>query len=207
MDFLPLLEERVTSISIRDDDEWIVIGFKHRNPWKPLREIAHTLIDEVLVYMSPSTVYRILKKHGLITLWNRKIWESTRLERANRPDERWQTGIMYIEISWSFLCLLIFKDEYNRYMVHHSLLTSRNTDSVSMETQTAIDNLREYSLAEPVIQGDNGSSYIAMEFKLMLRENHLAQKLIRTHTYWERHSGEGQHDNEGVTGTVDTDRL
>ncbi len=30
MDFSPPLEGRFNPISIRDDDEWIVIGFKHR---------------------------------------------------------------------------------------------------------------------------------------------------------------------------------
>ena len=30
------------------------------------REIAYTLIDEDIAYLSPSTVYRILKKHELI---------------------------------------------------------------------------------------------------------------------------------------------
>ena len=32
------------------------------------------------------------------------------------------------------------------------------------------------------IQSDNGSSFIAMEFQTVLRENHLTQKLIRPHT-------------------------
>ncbi len=37
-------------------------------------------------------------------------------------------------------------------------------------------------MAEPIIQPGNESSYIAMEFKLVLKENHLTQKLIRPHT-------------------------
>jgi putative transposase len=53
---------------------------------------------------------------------------------------------------------------------------------VSLEAQTAIDNLRKGSIAELVIQSDNGSSFIAMEFKLVLKENHLTQKLIRLRT-------------------------
>ncbi|BAB60022.1 hypothetical protein [Thermoplasma volcanium GSS1] len=66
--------------------------------------------------------------------------------------------------------------------MHHSLLISMDVDSISMEAQRAIDTLRKSSLAEPVIQSDNGSSFIAMEFKHVLRENHLTQKLIRPHT-------------------------
>ena len=57
-----------------------------------------------------------------------------------------------------------------------------DADSVSLESQAAIDKLKRHSIAEPTIQSDNGSSFIAMEFKIVLRENHLTQKLIRPHS-------------------------
>ena len=37
-------------------------------------------------------------------------------------------------------------------------------------------------IADPVIQGDNGSSFLAIEFKNVSRENRLTQKLIRPYT-------------------------
>ena len=168
-----MLDGRFNPIAMRDDDEWIVIGYKRRNPKASFREIAYTLIDEDLAYLSPSTVYRILKKHDLITPWKRATWESTRPEHARRPDEKWQTDIMYIKIRGRFFYLIIFIDEYSRYIVHHALMTSMDADSVSLEAQAAIEKLRKDSLADPVIQSDNGSSFIAMEFKLVLRENRL----------------------------------
>ena len=182
MDFSPLLEGRFNPLVIRDDDEWIVIGFKHRHPLMSFREIAYTLIDEDLAYLSPSTVYRMLKKHDLITPWKRPSWDSTRPEHAKHPDERWQTDIMYIKIRGRFFYLLILIDEYSRYIVHHALLTSMDADSVSLEAQAAIDMLRRDSLAEPIIQSDNGSAFIAVEFKLVLRENRMTHRLIRPHT-------------------------
>ena len=74
---------------------------------------------------------------------------------------------------------IVFIDEYSRNMVHQALMTSMDADSVSLDAQAAIEKLRKDSLAEPVIQSDNGSSFIAMEFKLVMGENHLTQKLIR----------------------------
>ncbi|QRF75042.1 putative transposase OrfB [Thermoplasmatales archaeon] len=76
---------------------------------------------------------------------------------------------MYVKINGRFFYLLIFIDKYSRYIVHHSLLKSMDADSASLEAQNAIDNMRKESLAEPVIQSDNGSSFIAMEFGLVLR--------------------------------------
>ena len=181
LSFSPLLDGRFNPFAA-GDDEWIVIGYKHKHPGMSFREIAYTLMDVDLAYLSPATVYRILKKNDLITPWNRITWASTRPEHAKRPDERWQTDIMYLKILGRFFYLLIFIDEYSRYIVHHSLLISMDADSVSNEAQIAIDNLRKDSIAEPVIQSDNGSSYIAKEFKLVLKANKLTQKLIRPHT-------------------------
>ena len=146
------------------------------------REIAYALMDVDLTYPSLSTVYSILKRHDLITPWEHQVWESTRPEHAKSPDERLQTDIMYLKIARRFFYLLIFIDEYSRYIVHHAILTSMDADSVCVEAQAEIDRLRKYSIAEPVIQSDNGSSFVAMEFRAVLRENHLTQKLIRPHT-------------------------
>ena len=80
------------------DEEWTVLGFKHRNPMMSFREIAYTLMDEDIAYLSLATVYRILKKYDFITPWNRGTWASTRPEHAKSPDVRWQTDIMYVKI-------------------------------------------------------------------------------------------------------------
>ena len=137
--FSPLLDGRFNPMAVRNDDEWIVIGFKHQHPVMSFMEIAYTMIDEDIAYLFPSTVYRILRKHNLITPWNRPIWEYTRPDHAKTPDARWQTEIMYIKIRDRFFYLIIFIDEYSRYIVHHKLLTTMDADSVSLAAQTAIE--------------------------------------------------------------------
>ncbi|MEM3844453.1 MAG: DDE-type integrase/transposase/recombinase [Candidatus Parvarchaeota archaeon] len=85
-------------------------------------------------------------------------------ERAERPDERWQVGIMYVKVKGRFFYLIIFIDEYSRYIVHHSLMASMDSNSVSLEAQKAIENLSKDSLSFPVIQSDNGSASISLDF-------------------------------------------
>ena len=58
--FSPILDGRSNPMAIRNDDEWSVIGFKHLYPKMSFRELAYIMIDEDIVYLSPSTVYRIL---------------------------------------------------------------------------------------------------------------------------------------------------
>ena len=153
MDFSPILDERFNPLAVRDDDEWIVIGYRNEHPAMSFREIAYTLIDEDIAYLPPSTVYRILKRHSLIKPWKHPVWESTHPEHAKSPDEKWQTDIMYVKIRGRFFYLIIFIDEYSRYIVHHNLLAAMDAESVSMEVQAAIERLRKDSIAEPLKQG------------------------------------------------------
>ena len=182
LSFSPILDRRFNTMTIRNDEELIVMGFKRGHPMMSFREIAYTLIDKDIAYLSQSTVYRILKKHDLIKPWKHPVWESTRPEHAKFPDEKWQTDIMYVKIRKRFFYLVIFIDEYSRNVVHHNLLTSMDGDSVSMEAQAGIEKLRKDSIAEPIIQSDNGSSFISMEYKMVLKANNLTPKRIRPHT-------------------------
>ena len=100
------------------------------------------MMDEDYAYLSPSSVYRILKKHDLVTGWKRVQWTPSKLQRASSPDEEWQTDLMYVKIRSRFFYLIIFIGEYSRYITHHALLASKDANSVSMEAQKAIENLR-----------------------------------------------------------------
>lgn len=62
MDFSPILDKMFIPFVVMDEEEWTVVRFKQRNPMISFREIAYTLIDENLAYLSLSTVYRILKR-------------------------------------------------------------------------------------------------------------------------------------------------
>ena len=56
LSFSPILDGRFNPMAIRNDDEWIVTGYRNEHPAMSFREIAYTLIDEDIAYLSPSTV-------------------------------------------------------------------------------------------------------------------------------------------------------
>ena len=124
------------------------------------RLLAYSMIDRDIAYLSPSEVYKILKRYDLITPWKRQLWEQSRSERTKYPDERWQVNIMYRKVKERFFYLIIFIDEHSRYIVHHALLASMDSDSISFEAQKGIETFRKDSIASPVIQSDNGSAFI-----------------------------------------------
>ena len=181
LDLPPIIDKRFNPFEI-SDEELRVIKYRYQHKKMSFRLLAYSMIDKDIAYLSPSEVYKILKKYDLITPWERKTWPSSRPERAKHPDERWQVDLMYVKIKQRFFYLIIFIDEYSRYIVHHALMTSMDSNSVSLEAQIAIENLRKDSLASPEIQSDNGSAFISQDFKIVLGSNGLTHKRIHPHT-------------------------
>ena len=59
------------------------------------RELAWRMIDEEVAYLSPSTVYRILRESNLVCPWRRRAKRRREeLEKAQRPNERWGTDLI-----------------------------------------------------------------------------------------------------------------
>ena len=99
------------------------------------------MVDEDVVCLSPSTVYRILREEQLVCPWRRRTKRSREEEKAQRPNERWATDLMYVQIGERRYYLVTFLDEYSRYLVHWELLSSMDGDSVSLAAQRAVETL------------------------------------------------------------------
>jgi putative transposase len=150
------------------------------------RELAWRMVDEDVAYLSPSTVYRILKSENLVCPWRRRSKRRREEdEKAKRPDEIWATDLKYIAVGDRHYYLVCFLDEYSRYIVHHELLAGMDGLTVSLSAQAALETLptdQEGKLLEnPVIRSDNGSCYISREFGGVLDEHGLSHRRIKPH--------------------------
>jgi putative transposase len=150
------------------------------------REMAWRMVDEDVVYLSASTVYRILKAEKLVCPWRRRSKRRREEEeKATRPDERWATDLMYVQVRGRTYFYVAFLDEYSRYIVHHELLRNMDGDSLSLAAQAAIETLAKGTdglpVTRPQIRSDNGSGYISKEFRLVLEANGLDHQTIRPH--------------------------
>jgi len=145
------------------------------------RELAWKMVDEDVAYLSPSTVYRILREQGLVSRWRpeRRKRRREQWEKSSGPDERWQSDIRYIGVRWRKYYLVLFLDEYSRYVVHYEVMCYLDGDTVSLEAQRALETLG--GRARPEIQTDNGSGYISGEFKRVLSEHGVGHVRITPH--------------------------
>jgi transposase InsO family protein len=150
------------------------------------RELAWRMVDEDVAYLSPSTVYRILKRENLVCPWRRRQKRTREEEeKATRPDEIWATDLMYVQVGGRTYYLVSFLDEYSRTIVHHALVPGMDAMTVSIEAQAAIEGLlkeRKGRLGNeemPRLRSDNGSCYISREFRGVLDEHQLGHQRIK----------------------------
>jgi putative transposase len=163
-----------------------VIAYALRHPELRHRELAWRMVDEDVVCLSVSTVYRILKEAKLVCPWRRRSKRRREEEeKATRPNQIWATDVMYVQVGAATYFFVSFLDEYSRYVVHHELLVGMDGLTVALAAQKAIDTLPRGAdglpLDKPVIRSDNGSSYISKEFKIVLKENGLDHQRIKPH--------------------------
>jgi transposase InsO family protein len=169
-----------------EEEKQAVRAFACRHTELRHRELAWRMVDEDVAYLSPSTVYRILREGNLVCPWRRRSKRRREeVEKAQRPDERWGTDLMYLRIGIGQYYLVTFLDEYSRYLVHWELLTRMDGPSVGLAAETALAKLPqtlEGKLSRrPEIRSDNGSCYISREFKSVLKEHGLTHQLIKPH--------------------------
>jgi putative transposase len=168
------------------EEKQAVLDYARRHPELRHRELAWRMVDEDVACLSPSTVYRLLKEANLVCPWRRRKKRSrSAAEKATKPNQRWVTDLMQIQVGAGVYFFVSFMDEYSRYIVHHEVLTGMDGISVSLAAQAAVETLPKGSdglpVEKPEMQSDNGSGYIAREFLQVLKEHGLGHHRITPH--------------------------
>lgn len=178
----------VQAYEATDQEKRAVRAYALKHPGIRHRELAWRMVDEEVVCLSPSTVYRVLKGENLVCPWRRRSKRKREEdEKAQRPDEMWATDLMYVQIGGRTYYLVTFLDEYSRLIVHHALCASMDGITVSVEAQAAIERFLRERGGElppegmPRLRSDNGSCYVSREFRGVLDEHHLGHQRIKPH--------------------------
>jgi putative transposase len=196
------------------EEKQAVLAYARKHPELRHREMAWRMVDEDVAYLSPSTVYRILKEANLVCPWRRRAKrKKAKEERASRPDQRWSTDLMSIQVGNRVYYFVAFLDDYSRYIVHHELLLGMDGLTVSLAAQKGIETLPKGPDGKPVvtpeIRSDNGGCYISKEFRVVLQENGLGHHRIKPHCPEENGLMERANRTlrEGLDGEELTDLL
>lgn len=166
--------------SIPQAQKNLVVELALECPELSSRELACKLTDEQLIFISESSVYRILKSRGLITTPAHFFMEAADefKQKTMFVHQMWQTDFTYFKIiGWGWYYLSTVLDDYSRYIVHWEICGSMKVQDVKRTVDSAIKNARIKTKQRPRLLSDNGSCYIARELKEYLKNNHQIDQL------------------------------
>jgi transposase InsO family protein len=132
------------------------------------RRITFMMIDEDITYVSSSTVYRCLKRHGLLLRWLEYRSIGSRPALPCAPNEKWHTDLMLIEIDGILYYYQGIIDAYSRYIIAWDIHAEGTALNTSLVLQEAYDN--SPPVINPVVITDNGPEFIGKEFREVIKQ-------------------------------------
>ncbi len=165
---------------ITDEEKTKVISYALSHTDLNHREMAYRMIDENIVFMSPSSVYRILRENNLLVRRQprpkREYWDTH--ARLTGPDKVWQTDLMVVRYKNRDYYLLSYMDVFSRCIVYYKLCSSMTGDTVKEATLEAFAVTNK---KPEVIQSDNGSCFISSEYKRCFVNSPMEHRFIHPH--------------------------
>lgn len=143
------------------------------------RELAYKITDEQQIYISESSVYRILKQRGLIPAPNHILLEASSefKDKTKFVHQMWQTDFTYFKIiGWGWYYLSTILDDYSRYIIHWELCDSMKAEDVMRTVKRALKKAKLKTKAKPKLLSDNGPCYVSNDLKkFMLKDVKMKQ--------------------------------
>lgn len=158
------------------EEKQAIIEYAKRYPCEGYRRLAYMMMDANIVFVSPSSVYRVLKGANMLNEWNTE--ENSKGDgflQPKTPHEHWHIDICYINIACTFYYLISILDGYSRFIVQSSLRSTMREDDVEITLQKAYE---QFPGVKPRIISDNGKQFIAHDFKEFVRQKEMSHVTI-----------------------------
>lgn len=171
---------------LEDWEKQAIVKFFWDHPGQGYRRLTYMMLDADIVAVSPSSVYRVLSRAGLLKRWNesRTSGKGNGFQQPLKAHEHWHMDISYINLSGTFYYLCTVFDGFSRYIVHWEIRESMTEADVEIVLQRAKEAVPE---AHPQVITDNGSAFIAKDFKEFIRISGMTH--IRTSPYYPQSNG------------------
>lgn len=151
-------------------EEWekrAIVDFHDRHPLEGYRRLTFMMLDDDVVAVSPSSVYRVLK--AAARLDRRRFAPSKKGTGFVQPlaaHQHWHVDVSYINVAGTFYYLTSVLDGFSRYIVHWEVREQMTEADVETIVQRALE---KYPGEKPRIISDNGPQFIAKDFKEFIR--------------------------------------
>ena len=166
---------RVPWNRITPDEQAKILAEARASPELSCRQLALSITDSSEVYVSESTVYRVLKREGLIKPAEIIGFKAAKeyCRKTKRPHELWATDCCHLRVAgWGWYYLVTVMDDYSRLILGWDLKTDMTGGSLEDVVQLAVDTTGMTNVSvedRTVLLSDNGAGYISSQFNEYLR--------------------------------------
>jgi putative transposase len=177
--------------------EWqAILDYYRDHPLEGYRRLTYRMMDEDIVAVSPSSVYRVLSKAGLLSTWNRTASKKGKgFQQPVKPHEHWHIDVSYINICGTFYYLCSILDGFSRYIVHWDIRASMTEADVEILLQRAREKFPD---ARPRIISDNGPQFISRDFREFVRISGMTH--VKTSPYYPQSNGKLERYHKTIKG-------
>jgi len=181
---------------LEDWEKQAIVRFSFEYPLEGYRRLAFMMLDRDVMAVSPSSVYRVLKAAGRIgRSTNKPSKKGTGFHQPERPHEHWHLDISYVNIHGTFYYLTTVLDGYSRFIVHWEIRRSMTEQDELVVLQRSREKFPE---ATPRIITDNGSQFVAKDFKEFIRLCGMTH--VRTSPYYPQSNGKLERFHGSIKG-------
>jgi transposase InsO family protein len=162
-----------------------ILDFHDRRPLNGYRRLAFMMLDDDVVAVSPSSVYRVLKQAGRLDRRNvAPSKKGTGFVQPLTAHMHWHVDISYVNLAGTFYYLCSVLDGYSRYIVHWELRERMQEAQVETVVQRGLE---KFPGVRPRIISDNGPQFLARDFKEFIRLTGMTH--VRTSPYYPQSNG------------------
>jgi putative transposase len=159
---------------ITPEEENKVLAVARESPELSSRQLSAWITDNEGFAVSESTVYRILRREGLVKR------QETQLSAANeyhtkttRSHQMWATDASYFRVvGWGYYYLVTVMDDYSRFILAWKLQKDMSANSLIEVVQEAVDatGMTDVPVEDRTkLLSDNGAGYVSRAFRDYLR--------------------------------------
>ena len=155
---------------LRPEEESKILAQARASPEISARQLALRIADTEGSYVSESTVFRILRREGLIKPAEVVGFKAGKEyhRKTKKPNELWATDCAHLKVvDWGWYYLVTVMDDFSRFILAWELKSDMAAWSLIDVVQKAVDStgMTDVPLEDrTVLLSDNGPGYLSRQF-------------------------------------------
>jgi len=152
------------------NEEDKILAVARESPELSSRQLSAWITDNEGFAVSESTVYRILRREGLVKRQETQLMAAKEYHtKTTWPHQMWATDASYFRVvGWGYYYLVTVMDDYSRFILAWKLQKDMSANSLIEVIQEAVDatGMTEVPVENRTkLLSDNGSGYVSRAFR------------------------------------------